>query len=286
MQPNRPALFVCRHGEREDYAWKRRGENWQAQAERPWDTPLTPAGHLQALACGKSLATHCAVHGLKPVSSIVSSPLLRCIETAAAIAKALGIKRVSIEPRLAETMCEEWYRSWATPGADSSWGGPEMGTAMDRSQLHPASVGPASACHSTATTIECLRRAHSLSDLGRQVEVVDTTPPPPPFAYTWGEFETEAAQAGRMREVAESQLPASTSAGSVLLVSHGGPTGSLYHELSSVAPPLVGFCGLFAYARPENGEGWEVIFSVNHDHLKLVEGATHSRPNDMIEQHA
>jgi hypothetical protein len=48
----------CRHAEREDYAWKRRGENWQAQAERPWDTPLTPVGHKQSTALGQGIAEH------------------------------------------------------------------------------------------------------------------------------------------------------------------------------------------------------------------------------------
>lgn len=28
--PQRWAIFVARHGEREDYTWRTRGENWQA----------------------------------------------------------------------------------------------------------------------------------------------------------------------------------------------------------------------------------------------------------------
>jgi hypothetical protein len=34
-------IFVARHGERLDYQWVARGEIWQAQADKPWDTPLT-----------------------------------------------------------------------------------------------------------------------------------------------------------------------------------------------------------------------------------------------------
>ena len=44
---NKIGIFVARHGERVDYQWRERGDNWQSQAERPWDTPLTAAGHKQ-----------------------------------------------------------------------------------------------------------------------------------------------------------------------------------------------------------------------------------------------
>ncbi len=57
-------------GEREDYAYKARGENWQSQNVRPWDTPLTPGGKLQALACGRSIARHCERLGLAPVGQV------------------------------------------------------------------------------------------------------------------------------------------------------------------------------------------------------------------------
>jgi hypothetical protein len=71
MSARRPAIFVIRHGEREDYQWKARGENWQSQAERPWDTPLTePGGHLQGAAAGRAIRRHCDRLGLEPVTQV------------------------------------------------------------------------------------------------------------------------------------------------------------------------------------------------------------------------
>ena len=70
MSVTQSAIFVCRHGEREDYRWRERGQNWQAQAERPWDTPLTEGGVEQAEACGRAIARHCARLGLAPVKQV------------------------------------------------------------------------------------------------------------------------------------------------------------------------------------------------------------------------
>jgi len=293
-RPRRPALFVCRHGEREDYAWSARGENWQAQADRPWDTPLTPSGHLQARALGESLVAHWYdTLNVAPISRVVVSPLLRCVETGAAVAEFLGLQSVGLEPRLAETMCEEWYRSWAVPGANSTWGGPDMGKPLPLDDLHPAAQGPASACHATATSIQALREARSLSSVGRGVEVVAADRDAPVFEYSWDKFESEAEQAQRMRSVAQAELPplsgagaseAAAGAGSVLLVSHGGPTGALYHMLMEETPPYCGYCGLFAYVRSDAPAGWAALVAGNHDHLDRIEGAAHCGPNDAVEQ--
>ena len=115
------AVCLARHGAREDYAWKARGENWQLQnSERPWDPPLTSGGVEQGTALGAGLKAHCERLGLPPVTRVVSSPLLRCVQTAAAAAAQLGVKTLGVEPGLAEGMLEEWYRSWDVPGADST----------------------------------------------------------------------------------------------------------------------------------------------------------------------
>lgn len=66
----KPAIFICRHGERVDYQWKARGENWQAQAERPWDSPLTQGGMDQGEACGRAIIDHCERLGLAPVRKV------------------------------------------------------------------------------------------------------------------------------------------------------------------------------------------------------------------------
>ena len=84
----RRAVFIMRHGEREDYAWKAQGRNWQQAHSRPWDTPLTANGHLQGAAGGRAVAAHCARLGLQPVRHVLVSPLLRCAQTGSAAAKA------------------------------------------------------------------------------------------------------------------------------------------------------------------------------------------------------
>jgi broad specificity phosphatase PhoE len=107
-------VVVLRHAEREDYGWARRGESWQAQAARPWDTPLTVTGHQQAAVAGRAVARHVGSLGLPAVTRVFSSPLLRCCQTACGAATALGgIASISVDPSLAETICENWYRSWA-----------------------------------------------------------------------------------------------------------------------------------------------------------------------------
>ena len=51
------AVLITRHAERVDYDTRQKGGNWQASAERPWDTPITDAGALQAAALGRAIAT-------------------------------------------------------------------------------------------------------------------------------------------------------------------------------------------------------------------------------------
>ena len=130
------AVLLSRHADRLDYRFLKRGDNWQAQAERPWDCPLTPEGYEQGFAMGTAAAAHCRRLGLPPVTRIITSPMLRCGQTATAAAEAIGVTSLVVEPGLAETMCEQWYRSWGVPGADSTWGGPKsggfgMGTAVE-----------------------------------------------------------------------------------------------------------------------------------------------------------
>lgn len=107
-------VFLCRHGERVDYAAKAAGKNWQTTAARPWDTPLTSAGWRQAAAAGRAINRHCQQLGYPPVSAVYSSPLRRAAETAAVAAAELGVLDVSIEPALVETMCSAWYLSWVS----------------------------------------------------------------------------------------------------------------------------------------------------------------------------
>jgi len=100
----RRAVFIARHGEREDYEWISRGVSWQAQASRPWDTPLTKAGHQQGAALGNGIAEHCKTLGLAPVTRVISSPLIRCVQTADAAAQQLGVTTTRPPPHHTTTV--------------------------------------------------------------------------------------------------------------------------------------------------------------------------------------
>ena len=64
-------------GERVDYAVRSSAEqkNWQADAERPWDTPITEEGVLQANALGLAIARHCAQLQLPPPTQVAAATL-------------------------------------------------------------------------------------------------------------------------------------------------------------------------------------------------------------------
>ena len=289
------AIFVARHAEREDYAWKARDDNWQAQAERPWDTPLTKAGHAQAAALGRAVAGHCERLGLAPVTEIRSSPLLRCGQTSSGAARVLGVKRLLVEPGLAETMSEDWYRSWAIHGADSTWGGPthsKAGTPVAKGSLHAAALRPAAEIYDGTDALLRRMRAHGDSWVEEVSDSVDSASAIELLTYTWESPETEEEQTLRMRLVCE-RLRASNfggTEGSVLMLTHGGPTGALYCALTTQEKaPNCGYCGLYAY-RPlaadldASGVGWEALVVADHDHLEEVPEATRGGPNDLEEQ--
>ena len=99
-------LFIIRHGERLDKI----NPLWSKYALRPHDTPLSKTGFKQAQRLGKWL------YGKLPINhpiAIFSSPFIRCVQTADAIAEQLeGLKydglysdkstEICIEPGLCE----------------------------------------------------------------------------------------------------------------------------------------------------------------------------------------
>ena len=201
------AVCLARHGAREDYACKKRGVNWQLENDkRPWDPPLTAGGVQQGAALGVGLKAHCARLGLPPVTRVVCSPLLRCIQTAAAAAQQLGVPALSLEPGLAEGMLEEWYRSWGVPGADSTWGGPQScpcGAPVDSDRLHPA-------CHVPAGTLLLQPQEASAAlvatqpALGEAVSIDwEYVALEPEASYRWPDFETEEGLAARIKRTLE-----------------------------------------------------------------------------------
>ena len=122
-------LIVCRHGERLDYVQK---PKWTMEAQRPWDSPLTVKGKEQAKHAGLAVKEHLQRFGAAPVTRVFCSPLVRCLETAAAMMQSLGLAldgtsaKIQVDTCLSETVSEAWYRSWGIVGlSDSTWGGPK-----------------------------------------------------------------------------------------------------------------------------------------------------------------
>lgn len=85
-------IYVARHGETD---WNREGR-YQGQRE----SHLTQTGRQQAEALANAL-------GKAPISRVISSPLARCVDTAAPLAARLGVD-VEIDPLLIEIAHGTW----------------------------------------------------------------------------------------------------------------------------------------------------------------------------------
>ena len=109
------AVLIARHGERVDYVTRDAGGNWPRGAAEPWNPSLTEAGARQAQALGRAIVRHCGAHALPPVSRVYCSPLLRCLQTAAAACDGMNRSAESlpicVEPALVEKLSEHWYLS-------------------------------------------------------------------------------------------------------------------------------------------------------------------------------
>ncbi len=101
-------LYLVRHGQSE---WNVRRLT-QGQTAHP---PLTDLGRAQAVEASGLLAEDLAAHGLR-LGSILSSDLVRAVETAEVLAERFGVP-VGIEPRL-----REQHLGWLQGrGYDETW---------------------------------------------------------------------------------------------------------------------------------------------------------------------
>lgn len=103
---NRRRLYFVRHGLREDFE----NESWRETAENPWDPPISACGREQAADIGAFFAE-------KTIHGIFSSPFLRTLETAQAVACACGAP-VWMEEALCEWLNPEWHNvppRWLSP---------------------------------------------------------------------------------------------------------------------------------------------------------------------------
>lgn len=90
-------IWVVRHAERLDFVDKQ----WAAAAPRSHDPPLSALGARQARALARRLSP-------ESIHEVFSSPFLRCVETATAIA-AEHKKRVKVDVGLSEWLNSDWF---------------------------------------------------------------------------------------------------------------------------------------------------------------------------------
>ena len=258
-------IVVARHGERLDYFTRDNPNfesneiNWVATAERPFDPPLTDHGKEQAQTLGRHLSSELSKLSLPDISKIYTSPLLRCRQTACGVRTGLGSTSneqcttpVRVEPGLVEGVEASWYRSWALPGSDGTWGYCINDEAMyDVETIHPMAKQPVQ---------ELLGEWKSDADIDQSYVPKTSIIAPytlyPPF------LESSAAQRQRMNDVVtQVQEPGRT----IMLVSHNAPVSHLFEELMGQDWRVHGiatFCCYSIYKRiPSETENdtWEAI---------------------------
>ena len=253
------SIVLVRHAERVDYAEKALGRNWMATADEPWNTPITHLGKEQATALGQAIRRHCEEAAIPLPTRALSSPMFRCVQTArAALDGMANPLAIGVEPGLTETMCENWYRSWGVPGADSTWGGhPGMqaGVEVPDDQMHPAAVAPSSGV--LRACVEELSR-HPELRVDAEYEAVVPIDYPPFRSYRFGCHEPEsgrgtAADGGldaRLGNVLARELAVDDDE-TVLLVSHGSPSAAFFRLALGGESPRPGFTG-----KDEGGTKW------------------------------
>lgn len=232
---------------------------------------------------------------LPPVTRIFTSPLLRCAQTAAAAATHLGIDRMCVEPSLAETICEDWYQSWAVEGADSTWGGKGAGVPVDETKLHKLCREPASSCHNSAAELNKYMAADVTASGGSMPTKtggkilldLDYQPFFTASEYSWGNFETHEQLEDRMARfinAIDTMYPDET----ILCVSHGGPTSASYSSLcpAGTFTGVCGYTGMYLYVRNAEASGWEAVVAGDQNHLHRVGAGTLDGPSSVSEQTA
>ena len=274
--PNsRGILVAARHGEREDYIQRDAGGNWIPTADRPWDPPLSAAGHQQVRELGRRVARTLAKHGLPPVGVVYGSPLLRCCQTAAGAI--LGLEdeaakndssgsdastplQINIEHGIVESLCEKWYRSWALSGADGTWGYcpdkpmVEGGNVwdVDTDALHPKAKVAAHELFLSPAEMEVrLRETCGEAIRSRSTAIVNASytrsAVPLTDDFCWGTFESRKMQLARARALADT-LAARHPNETVLLLSHGSPVTHLFESVSGKDWTVHGVCGYASFS--------------------------------------
>ena len=102
--PSVQHVFVVRHGDRTDDDKK-----WDKPILRPWDPEITPRGLRRAYETGLIIKEQAFIQ------RVVSSPFLRCLQTADEISKGLGLQKpITVQNGVQELMSTEIKRGWDT----------------------------------------------------------------------------------------------------------------------------------------------------------------------------
>jgi len=138
-----------------------------------------------------------------PITRIICSPFLRCVETAAATAEVLGIERICIDWGYAEYMNRSWYRVW------------------DAAKLVERGLAVAQPRELLKTAEELHKGVDKRVDAHYQsISSVDTT-------VSYEKPETYKMMAKRVAKMLR-QLARRHPGESMLLVGHGGTVGCTY----------------------------------------------------------
>jgi hypothetical protein len=97
-------LLIMRHAHRQDEAQPDWAAQEAARGGRGWDPPLSATGRAQADAAAARLLAWQQQSGIC-IAAVLCSPFLRCLQTAAAAARALGVPVLHLSWSLAEALC-------------------------------------------------------------------------------------------------------------------------------------------------------------------------------------
>ena len=254
--PPKGCIIVVRHGERLDYITRESSSNWITNNDTPFNPPLTKNGWKQSYLCGQYLSQKfIPENNLKAISQIYSSPLTRCAQTASGIRNGSNyinsstssddddlsgigladLQSICIEYGLMEVMNENWYRSWCLPTSNGTWGGTgeKLPVKNNSKDLHKMAKKPV---HELLTDI-----SNSINNELKEDEQMSVITDKSydsmsiikePFDFRWGFYESRKDLPKRMKLTLETLAKRHMNE-TIVLVTHGGPSSSLYYELKS-----------------------------------------------------
>lgn len=277
-------VVLLRHGQREDYVAHVRGQgaDWVATSPRPWDPHLAPEGFTQATSAAERMRTELRKLDLPTPSRIYTSPLVRCVETAGVVANHFGVSSLLVEDGLVETIGEGWFRQWAVPGANSTWGGPPGACMANPVSVSVGIEGPpvrdGLRVEAEMGLKALLLTAPELAELpdvfcakmvaARHVSVVSIREQ----GYCWGNFETRPEVASRAAQTVNTraaQHPGRT----IVFVTHGNPAPIGYTALTGESVPegSGGMTALSILRRAQGSTGhWEPLMKNDATHAKTA----------------